>query len=68
MEGIWCEIMLTDVAVSRVACRIADMKREHGKESAEYQSAVEEADSVFEQGMQRYEKKQADEQARRETW
>ena len=64
-EAIWGEIMLTDVEASPVACRIADIRRAHGEESPEFHTAVEEATPFFEQGMERYMRKRAKEEARR---
>ena len=47
------------------AVPIADAIREHGIESPECLAAVEAADPIFEQGMERYKQKQAEDKARR---
>ena len=64
-EALWCRMMMTDPQVSREARRIANIRREHGEESPEFLAAAEEATVIFEQGMERYKQKQAQEQARR---
>ncbi len=66
-EAIWCRAVLSDAVMAEAARRIANMQREHGEESAVVQAALAEAEPIFEQGMERYEQKQAEEQARREA-
>ncbi len=64
-EGIWIRIVMTDHEVNRAAQRIAEAKMDHGEESDEFLAAVEEANPIFEQGMERYKQKLAKEEARR---
>lgn len=41
------------------------VRADHGEERAEFLTAVKEAEPIFEQGMERYKQKQAEEAARR---